>query len=72
MLLQQTSKYLMRTIGKKIKTKVLDLSFVHEKVDIDFDVLEENLRNVATIQTLIQDLLRVKYFGAEQAMKNLA
>ena len=28
-LLQQTSKYLMKTIGNKLKTKVIDLSFVH-------------------------------------------
>jgi len=71
-LLQQTSKYLMRTIGKKIKTKVLDLSFVHEKVELDFDALEDNLREVSTVQLLLQDLLRVRYFSAENTMKILA
>jgi len=29
MLLQQTSKYLMKIIPKKIVTKILDISFVH-------------------------------------------
>jgi hypothetical protein len=35
MLLQQTSKYLMRVIPKRPKGKVLDLSFVNEKVVIN-------------------------------------
>ena len=37
MLLQQTSKYLMKAIPKKPKGKVLDLSFINEKVEINLE-----------------------------------
>jgi hypothetical protein len=30
-ILQQTSKFLVRAIGKKLKTQVVDLSFVHSE-----------------------------------------
>lgn len=39
MLLQQTSKYLMKVIPSKIQTKVLDLRFIHDQKNIDFDAL---------------------------------
>jgi acyl-CoA oxidase len=35
MLLQQTSKYLMKAISKQLKTKFLDLSFLHSKKMLD-------------------------------------
>ena len=35
MLLQQTSKYLMRVIPKKIATSILDLSFIHTPIQLD-------------------------------------
>jgi hypothetical protein len=35
MLLQQTSKYLMKVIATKTKTKILDLAFVHQKHNIN-------------------------------------
>ena len=41
-------------------------------MEIDLDALEENLRDVSTIQLLVQDLLRARYFSAEKAMKTLA
>lgn len=34
-LLQQTSKYLMKTIARKNKTKVLNLDFVHQKTELN-------------------------------------
>lgn len=35
MLLQQTSKYLMKVIASKQKTNILDLSFAWEKYELD-------------------------------------
>jgi acyl-CoA oxidase len=39
MMLQQTSKYLMKNIPKKTKTKIIDLSFVWNAVTIDEEKL---------------------------------
>lgn len=35
MLLQQTSKYLMKILAKKEKTQIIDLSFVHVESGVD-------------------------------------
>lgn len=39
MILQQTSKYLVRAIGKKLKTQIVDLSFVHNEETVNFTKL---------------------------------
>lgn len=46
MLLQQTSKYLMKTISKQAKTKIIDLSFVWNVTPVDEDKLIDNLRSI--------------------------
>jgi acyl-CoA oxidase len=35
MMLQQTSKYLMKTLSKQAKTKIIDLSFIWNNVPVD-------------------------------------
>ena len=70
-LLQQTSKYLMRAIGKKFKTRVLDLTFVHEKSEVNLDSIEDNLRNLSSIEAIVKDILRKRYHSAVQKMAEL-
>lgn len=65
MLLQQTSKYLMNTIGKKGKTNILDLSFVWNPTAIDEDKIQENLRSLDVLGALLKDLLVAKYRNAK-------
>jgi hypothetical protein len=71
MLLQQTSKYLMKTIPKKTKGKTLDLSFVHQQPEINLEALEENLRDINNAELLIQDLFRQRYLSAAQKIAEL-
>lgn len=40
LLLQQTSKYLIKMIPKKAKSRILDLTFVHENPTLDFTFFE--------------------------------
>ena len=49
MLLQQTSKYLMKAIPKKPKGKVLDLSFVNEKVEMNYEELEDKVSEINSV-----------------------
>jgi acyl-CoA oxidase len=72
MLLQQTSKYVMKTIAKKAKTKILDLSFAWQALTIDEEKLQTNLRSIDTLGTLLKGLLVAKYRNAEQTFEDIA
>ena len=71
MLLQQTSKYLVKTITNKSPTKITDLAFVHQKSQIDPQTVEEQLRNINTVELLLQDYFRAKYFAATAKSQEL-
>jgi hypothetical protein len=72
MLLQQTSKYLMKVIGKKNKTLILDLGFMHERPTVNFEAIEGDLRNITHLEIMLQDLFRMKYHQAVAKTQELA
>ena len=71
MLLQQTSKYLMKSIGKKVRSKVLDLSFVHEKVETNLEEMEDEMRDLKKLDIIVKDILRTRYVLAVDKVKEL-
>ena len=66
MMLQQTSKYLMKNIPKQTKTKIVDLSFVWNAATIDQEKLQGKLRSLDTLGLLLRDLFVTKYRNAKQ------
>lgn len=53
MLLQQTSKYLIKTIKSKDKTSLIDFSFVHDGFQ-QIQPTEESLNNLPNLKLLLQ------------------
>jgi hypothetical protein len=72
MLLQQTSKYLMRVIGKQEKSKIIDLSFIWKPYPIDEATIISNLRSIDTLETILKDLIIIRYANAKQTFENLS
>ena len=72
MLLQQTSKYLMRAIpNPKHKTSIIDLSFARNDGNVGFEKMIENPRDLNNLKAMVEDLFRIKYRNAEQKMTEL-
>lgn len=53
MLLQQTSKYLMKAIPQKLQTKLMDLSFVHSEKTLDYELIGSKLDDLNIVGELI-------------------
>lgn len=69
MLLQQTSKYLLKQLKANKPTQLIDLSFVYQKkTNIDLS----NLRNIDTIDQLLKDSFRSKYESCLSRIVELA
>lgn len=73
MLLQQTSKYLMRVIPKKEPTLILDLAFLHAPStrNPDLAAAAHDLRSPATLQALIHALFAQRYDNAKATLAQL-
>jgi CHAD domain-containing protein len=71
MLLQQTSKYLMRAISKKFPALILDLAFVHDHQDPDFKAAALTLRTPQTLEALMKALFAQKYANAKATLAEL-
>jgi hypothetical protein len=71
MLLQQTSKYLMRAIAKKFPTLILDIAFVYNQQAPDFKAAALNLRTPQTLETLMRALFVQKYANAKATLAEL-
>lgn len=72
MLLQQTSKYLVKVISNNTNTKIVDLAFVHQKQQINSETVEQQLRSINTVELLLQDYFRVRYFAATAKSRELS
>lgn len=72
MLLQQTSKYLMKAIPSKQKTNILDLSFAWEKYELDEGKISANLRSLDSVDSLLKGLFVQKYNNAATTFAELS
>jgi hypothetical protein len=70
MLLQQTSKYLMRVIPKQEATLILDLTFLHapHTRTPDLAAAAKDLRSTHTIESLIRALFAQRYDNAKATL----
>jgi hypothetical protein len=61
----------MKTLGKKLKTKIIDLAFVHSEQSPNLAAIEEKPRDLGSLEAMMKDLLRLKYRVAEEKTAEL-
>jgi acyl-CoA oxidase len=72
MLLQQTSKYLMKAIAKKQKSTILDISFIWASTPFDEGKVEASLRSIESLDSLLKQLVVLRYKNAATTFEELS